>query len=675
MTTPRSGQTAASNPLWMKWDEVPWLARGEENGGLIRLAESVLAAATNSRDLQELVRRQLLEIANEFSLQWTGLLTKSPEWKVTAEFGKRGAAELPLRWLEEALDRDLCGFQAGEGSLGWIVVPLGDGEVWLLQGRMLTAEQLPAACAIGRALGWAIRLRRTLDQNTARIGRLRSTLQISSRFGTEKESEPLLELIAKEATRMLKADRASIFMWEPERHEVVAVPALGVKGNSLRLPDNTGIVGEVIQTGRAARVDNAYQDPKFHRGVDQKSGYQTHNLLCVPLIEGTGQRIGAFEVLNKLDGNFTAEDEESLQELGMQAAIALQRTFEREELVRRHRQLTEQVTQGVEIVGESPAVVALRGTIDRLAATDLPVLILGESGTGKEVIAQSLHYRGTRREHPFIAVNCAALTETLLESELFGHEKGAFTDAHEARQGKFELAQGGRCSWMRSAICHSGAGEMLRVLEQKVITRVGGSQNIPINVRIVAATNAKLSEQVRAKKFREDLYYRLSVVTLELPALRDRPEDILLLAEFFLAKFCQQARRKTLTLSPEARRRLQAHGWPGNIRELRNLMERVAFLTTGDRVEGEDLAFILAPDREPTPGAVDNAPLNEATSEFQRQYIRRAIKRVRQNMSEAARMLGLHRSNLYRKMRQLGMTEAPPETEGEDDVEELAQDA
>jgi Nif-specific regulatory protein len=300
--------------------------------------------------------------------------------------------------------------------------------------------------------------------------------------------------------------------------------------------------------------------------------------------------------------------------------------------------------------------VALRGTIDRLAATDLPVLILGESGTGKEVAAQSLHYSGSRAPHPFIAVNCAALTETLLESELFGHEKGAFTDAHQAHTGKFELAEGGTLFLDEIGdMTPGGQAKLLRVLEQKVITRVGGTQTIPINVRVLAATNANLAELVREKKFRQDLYYRLSVVTLDIPPLRERPEDVLPLAEFFLERFSLQAKRKPLTLSADAAKRLQLHGWPGNVRELRNLMERVAFLSAGEQVGVDDLAFILSPQKDSFEDLSSGIGLAEATDRFQQEYIRRAIKRAQGNMSDAARVLGLHRSNLYRKMNQLGM--------------------
>ena len=202
-----------------------------------------------------------------------------------------------------------------------------------------------------------------------------------------------------------------------------------------------------------------------------------------------------------------------------------------------------------------------------------------------------------------------------------------------------------------------GQAKLLRVLEQKVITRVGGSETIPVNVRIVAATNSNLAESVRDKKFREDLYYRLSVVTLDLPPLRDRPEDILLLAEHFLNRFSAQARRPDMQLSPDARRRLQAHAWPGNIRELRNLMERVAFLAANERIDVDDLAFILSPEQEGGQQFSLELGLDGATREFQKEFIRRSIKQVGENMTDAARLLGLHRSNLYRKMKQLKMTE------------------
>jgi DNA-binding NtrC family response regulator len=200
-----------------------------------------------------------------------------------------------------------------------------------------------------------------------------------------------------------------------------------------------------------------------------------------------------------------------------------------------------------------------------------------------------------------------------------------------------------------------GQSKLLRVLEEKVVVRVGGSKPIPVDVRVIAATNQSLPDMVRARKFRQDLFYRLNVVVLELPPLRDRGDDVLLLAEHFLSDFCRRARRKPPKFSLEARKRLVQHPWPGNVRELRNLMERLAFLAVGEVIEPADLAFILSPSPETSNLLMVDQPLSNATDRFQSEYIRKAIGRTGGNMSDAADLLGLHRSNLYRKMKQLGM--------------------
>jgi Nif-specific regulatory protein len=309
-------------------------------------------------------------------------------------------------------------------------------------------------------------------------------------------------------------------------------------------------------------------------------------------------------------------------------------------------------------LGNNPKIEALRSIVHRVADTDLAVLILGENGTGKEVVAQSVHYLSRRRDQPFIAVNCAAIPDTLAESELFGHEKGAFTDAHEARRGKFELAASGTLFLDEIGdLSLAGQAKLLRVLEERVFVRVGGGTPLHSDARILAATNQNLAELVRAKRFREDLYFRLNVVTLEIPALRERPEDILLLAEHFLDDFCKKARRKPPPFTDAARDRLLRHDWPGNVRELRNLMERLAYLTQGESIDASDVAFILSP-RGAASGATTplGLPLADATFQFQSEYIHQAIEHAGGNMSQAANRLGLHRSNLYRKMRQLNMS-------------------
>jgi Nif-specific regulatory protein len=631
-----------------------------------------LQSVAESPDEPTLLGGLLPELVTEFSAQWCGVLVRKSGWDLESEYGRQQPADWPIELLQESLDREAAGGQPIDNPNGWTVaaVPLDDSaasaSVLLLAGGHLDLAQLPLLAIAGRGLSVARDLASHSDYATRRADRLAATLKASAGFAGVHEMVPLLEQIADVATDLLACDRASIFVHDQERNELVACPALGVDSGTLRIPDDAGIVGDVIRSGQAVQVDDVTTDERFNPEVDKETGYTTRNLLCVPLRDGEGEIMGAFELINRLEGHFDQDDLEALEHLAGHAAVALANTREHQRLSRSRDQLTEQVARGARLIGNSPAIIALRDTIERLANTDLPVLVLGASGTGKEVVSRALHVGGSRADQPFVAVNCAAISETLLESELFGHEKGAFTDAAETRKGKFELADEGTLFLDEIGdMSPGGQAKLLRVLEQKVITRVGGSQTIPINVRVIAATNQDLSEAVSEKRFREDLFYRLSVVTLELPPLSDRPEDILPLAEHFLGDFCVEAGRSPLTLAPEAQQRLTGHTWPGNVRELRNLMERVAFLCPGDQIEIDDLAFILAPGREPDVEMPADAGLAEATRRFQVDYIRRSIRLAANNMTEAARLLGLHRSNLYRKMGQLEMTESEQEPPAE----------
>jgi Nif-specific regulatory protein len=312
---------------------------------------------------------------------------------------------------------------------------------------------------------------------------------------------------------------------------------------------------------------------------------------------------------------------------------------------------------GPTLIGDSAPIGALREAIRRVAKTDLPVLLLGENGSGKEVASRMIHHSSPRRGEPFLAVNCAALTQSLLESELFGHEAGAFTDARDARAGKFELAANGTIFLDEIAELNlSGQAKLLRVIEDHVVVRVGGWEPITTNARVVTATNRDIAGMVREQQFREDLFYRLNVVMLEIPPLRERAEDIVPLARHFLATYRRQAGRHKLDLTKSAERNLSEYFWPGNVRELRNMMERLAFLAESDLIDGPDIAHLLdrAPTREDV--RITNATLADATHDFQIHHIEKQIRAARGNMTAAAKRLGLQRSNLYRKMRQLGMS-------------------
>jgi len=624
------------------------------------LTKSLLEFGLRSYDNDKsFLDNALQAISGSLQADFAGLMRNvDGRWTTVTSVGNAGTSgELSAGFLADALDSDLP-----IRNEDWIAATLdrraAAGEVLIVHAadtaqaerlRGFVQQILPTfaqAAAAVRAAGREHRRRR----------RLEALLTISGQWNQTQEMEPLLVQMAEAATKMLQADRASIFLWDKPNRLLIGRPALGVDGNELRIPDDKGVVGEVIRAKQPRRVDLRFGQEQIARDVDVKLGYKTRTLICVPLLSRRGEVLGAFEVINKLDGDFNEEDETALTEFASHAATALENTQERMRLMQSRRCLADEAASGVQLVGESPAIEALRSTTGRVADTELAVLILGENGTGKEVVARTIHYLSPRRDQPFIAVNCAAITETLLESELFGHEKGAFTDAHEARPGKFELADGGTLFLDEIGdLSLGGQAKLLRVLEEKVVVRVGGSKSIHTDARVIAATNQNLAEMVRAKRFRQDLFFRLNVVSINLPALRDRPGDITLLAEHFLHDFAKKARRKTPTLSAAAKKRLEAHAWPGNIRELRNAMERLAYLCSNDKIEPEDLAFILAAAGEVAPPVPDDLSLAEATDEFQKTYIKRSIDRTGGNMSEAAERLGLHRSNLYRKMRQLGM--------------------
>ncbi len=619
-------------------------------------AGEILLEAVEAKDRTTFLNRLLARIQRTCRADAAAVLRPAAgQWTLVARSGDH--AKVPLELLAEAMDREelvLAGV--------WVAVPLRVSEDL---AEVLAVRSTDSAKAfqtrrtlqdLMKVVSSALSAADARFADRRRLGQLEAMLQIANQWNQTREVGPLLERMAAAATRLLEADRASIFLWDKRTRTLVGRPALGVKDGELRVPDDRGVVGQVVQTGQPLRVDSATEPERINRQVDEALGYETRTILCVPLRSRSGEVIGAFELINKAEGAFGSEDESVLTELAGHAVIALENAQDRQQLLSNARQITDQAAGRVAMIGECPPIQALRSIVQRVADTDLAVLILGENGTGKEVVAQLIHYLSDRRDKPFIAVNCAAIPDTLAESELFGHEKGAFTDAHDTRAGKFELAADGTLFLDEIGdLSQGGQAKLLRVLEEKLLVRLGGSTPIATDARVIAATNQGLARMVSEKRFREDLFFRLNVVTLEIPPLRERGDDILLLARHFLTEFCRKARRPVPVFSTSALARLRSHPWPGNIRELRNLMERLAYLSPSERIEADDLAFILSPREDGAMVTAAGLPLTDATTDFQVKYIEQAIKRAGGNMSDAARNLGLHRANLYRKMRQLGM--------------------
>ncbi len=651
---------------WLRAVDCPLLQPGADDGAVgLKLVQRLLEQALARNGSDAVADTLLQEIGTQLRADHVAVWEAPPEWRPRWQSARPGTRTnlpaVPRPLLGDVLDR-----AAGVSQ------PPAGGQPALLAAclsfvdrpnRVLVAlrprdafgrEELEYAVAAGHYLGVALEKARAWDQAALQSQRLHALMEIGKQLAQERETVPLLEHIASQAARLLGCERASIFLWDRGRNELVGRPALGMPNNELRIPDTTGVVGNVIRSGTAEIVQDVRDAASWSAAIDQASGFRTRNLLCVPMKDRGGDTVGALEVMNKADP-FTPDDVAACEALAGQIVSALENVREREALVRSNQELDTQARLATQIIGESEPIAALRKWVQEVARTNLPVLILGESGTGKDVIARAIHYNSPRHRHPYVPVNCAAIAESLLESELFGHEKGAFTDAHSTRAGKFEAASGGTLFLDEIGdLSPGGQAKLLRVLEEKVVYRVGGTVPIPVDVRIVAATNRNLAESVRSGKFREDLFYRLMVMTFQLPPLRDRRGDVLVLAEHFLGEFCRAAKRRALKFTAEARKRLEQHEWPGNVRELRNLLERVAYLCPNDKVEATDLAFILRPAREEA-NPYGNLPLDEATDAFQRDHIQKAIERVGGNMSEAAKVLGLHRPNLYRKMKQLHM--------------------
>jgi DNA-binding NtrC family response regulator len=344
--------------------------------------------------------------------------------------------------------------------------------------------------------------------------------------------------------------------------------------------------------------------------------------------------------------------------------LVVKRALERTALARENRMLRARLERdfGFEnLIGSGPAMRRVFATIQKVAETDLTVLIRGESGTGKELVAQALHQHSARKQAPFVAVNCAAISRELVESELFGHEKGAFTGAEARRVGRFEAAEGGSIFLDEIGdMAPETQAKVLRVLQERSFERVGGSKPLEVDVRVVAATHRDLEREVREGRFREDLYYRLKVVEIELPPLRERREDLPALATRFLEQLAERHARARRHLSASALAALSRHPWPGNVRELRNVVERAAVLAAGEEIEVEDLA--LPAPREASAAAPEELaglPFGEAkrsaAAQFERAFLLRALRENGGNISRTAEAIGMVRQSLQQKIRELGL--------------------
>jgi Nif-specific regulatory protein len=507
--------------------------------------------------------------------------------------------------------------------------------------------------------------------------RLRLLYELGCAFAAHLELDELIALVVTKCRDVLRAEGVAVLLLDPERDELyfpyVADADAGASARlgQLRIPAARGIAGTVLRTRRGVRVDDVAVHPDFYPEVDRNTGVTTRALLCVPLASAHGP-LGVIQVINPLGrARFDDDDLAFLESLAGSIGVALENAALYERVKASEERLQAQVgalrrdlarrDRFTEMIGSGAAMREVFRLMESAAASPIAVLIEGETGTGKELVARGIHRASPRAEGPFVAVNCAALPETLLESELFGHRRGAFTGAQQDQRGFFEAASGG-------TIFLDEVGEMppamqaklLRVLEDGAVTPVGDTRPRRVDVRAVAATNRDLAAEVAAGRFRSDLYYRLAAFPIRLPPLRERPEDIPLLADHMLAAAAVRHGKRVAGIAPEAVELLLAFPWPGNVRELQNEMERaVALACEGEPITPGHLSGKLrggdATARPVGPPADRTGPLRPARAAFEARYIREALRQHGGNVSHAARALGLSRVMLQKKMKDYGL--------------------
>jgi Nif-specific regulatory protein len=526
-----------------------------------------------------------------------------------------------------------------------------------------------------------------LMSGSADTERLQLLYDLGRTFAAHIEIEKLLPLVTSKCREALDAEGVSVLFLDTEKDELyfpfVAEDNAEVAQRlvGLRFPADRGIAGAALQSGRSIRVDDAQSDFRFYGGVDRHTGATTRALLAVPLASAQG-KIGVLQAVNRRSGGtFSEADLAFLEALAASVAVAIDNARLYSKIKESEERLRTQV--GVlrrdlarrdrfsEIIGTSNAMGEVFRLMESAAASPISVAIEGETGTGKELVARGIHQASMRGEGPFLAINCAAVPETLLESELFGHRRGAFTGAVQDHRGLFEAAAGG-------TVLLDEIGEMppamqaklLRVLQEGEVVPLGDVRPRKIDVRVISATNRDLSAEIAAHRFREDLFYRLAAFPIRIPPLRERREDIPLLGDHFLAEAAERHRKWIRGIDPVALDLLTRFDWPGNVRELSNEMERAVALTRNDETIGIEqlsqkiraLGDAAAARDGDSPAAAPVIretgpiePLRPARAAFETRYISAALRRHAGNVSQTARALGISRVMLQKKMKAFGL--------------------
>ena len=483
---------------------------------------------------------------------------------------------------------------------------------------------------------------------------LNTLLKIANGIGAIRDRESLEWQLLGMVFDVVPADRGAILHFNQGSESLDSAIAWDRRlgpGVPVRVP--SAVVRRVLSERAGLLVRDVKMDESL-ADVQTLAEPRTRSLLCVPLT-ASGAAIGVIYLDSRdPEQRFDKNHLEFMTGVASLASLALENVRHCEGLQEENRRLRSEINLEHNMVGSSSRIREILKVIERVAPTTATVLIQGESGTGKELVARAIHCNSQRAERPFVAINCAAITESLLESELFGHEKGAFTGAVAQRKGKIEVAEGG--TLFLDEISELAVGlqaKLLRVLQEREFERVGGTRPIKADARVIAATNQSLPEAVQAGRFREDLFYRLNVVTVTTPPLRDRREDIPLLAESFIEKVSKKCKMRKRRLSPETQAVLMQYDWPGNVRELENAIERAVVLGTTDEILVDDLPDALL--ETSSSAASLAAKYHGAVKESKKQLVLNALEQADGYYVDAAKILGLHPNSLLRLIRNLGL--------------------
>jgi transcriptional regulator with GAF, ATPase, and Fis domain len=496
---------------------------------------------------------------------------------------------------------------------------------------------------------------RALDAIERTVRDLNVLFNFSKRLNLVNGLAELQQKVLEAVIEISSADRAAILLTEEGTDGFASVVGWDRKlGPNQTIQVSQTILNQVLEDNLAVLCNDVPSDETF-REAESLLTPMVHSVLAVPL-EVQDKLLGALYLdASSKPARFDSELLQLVTALGNVAALAIENARHLERLGDENRRLQEEINIQHSMVGESQRMRAVYQFVSRVATRESTVLIQGESGTGKELVARAIHSNSGRKDRPFVAINCAAIVDTLLESELFGHEKGAFTGAVAQKKGKLETAEGGTVFLDEiGELAAPLQAKLLRVLQEREFERVGGTRPIKLDIRLIAATNVDLNDASRTGKFRQDLYYRLNVVSIEVPPLRDRAEDIPLLAAYFTARYSEKVNRRVAGISPKARACLLRYPWPGNVRELENAIERAVVLGSTELILPEDLPDSIL---EETASADEPVTaLHDGIREAKKKIIEQAIEQANGNYTEAAGLLGVHPNHLFRLIRTLKLT-------------------